>query len=128
MTTNTANLFIDWQQQWHTPPWQACDYLPITPSQSTVKTLMDDAKSCSPSVTCTSVGTGDSEYLTAIDGVENNQGGNGYYWVYFVNGQMPSVGFAAYALNSGDSVVWAYKHYSSGLRQVNQPDHPANKK
>lgn len=126
--TNTANLFIDWQKEWHNPAWQACNYLSILLGQSTVKTLLDEAKSCEPSISYTSVGSGDSEYLTAIDGVENNQNGNGYYWMYFVNGNMPSVGFAAYKLNAGDSVAWNYKHYSSGLRQMNQPDHPANMK
>ncbi len=126
--SNTANLFIDWQQQWHQPPWQACNDLPIVSSKSTVKDLLDESKSyCNPSINYTSTGSGDSEYLTSIDGVENNQGGNGYYWVYFVNGNMPSVGFAAYKLNAGDSVAWDYKHFSSGLRQMNQSDHPANK-
>ena len=124
--SDTANLFIDWQAQFHSPAYQACDELPLSVA-TTVEDLMDEAANCSPTITYTSVGSGDSAYLTAIDGVESNQGENGYYWVYFVNGQMPSVGFGAYKLSNGDSVAWDYKHFSSGLSQVNQPDHPANK-
>jgi len=124
--SDTANLFIDWQSQWHDPAYQACDGLAIS-TDTTVQDLMDEATSCNPSITYTATGSGDSAYLTAIDGVESNQDGNGYYWVYLVNGHMPSVGFGAYILEDGDSVAWDYKHFSSGLRQVNQPDHPANK-
>jgi hypothetical protein len=125
--SDTANLFIDWQAQWHTPPYQSCDGLPISTGVTTVKNLLDEAANCNPSITYTSNGSGDSAYLTSIDGVDSNHDGNGYYWVYFVNGQQPSVGFGAYKLNDGDSVAWDYKHFSSGLSQVNQPDHPANK-
>ena len=125
--TDTANLFIDWSGDFHNPPWQACNNLPITPQSTTVQDLLNEAESCDPPVNYTYVGSGASAYLTGIDGVENNQDDNGYYWVYFVNGQMPNVGFGAYELSDGDSVAWDYKHYSSGLRQVNQPDHPANK-
>ncbi len=124
--SDTANLFIDWQSQFHTPPYQACDGLPIS-TGATIENLLDEAESCKPPITYTSVGSGSSAYLTSIDGVKSNQGGNGYYWVYFVNGIMPPVGFGAYELSDGDSVAWDYKHFSSGLRQVNQPDHPANK-
>lgn len=123
--SDTANLFIDWQAKWHTPPYQAYDGLPIS-TGAVVESLMNEAEECSPPITYTSVGSGASAYLTAIDGVENNQAGNGYYWVFFVNGKMPTVGFGAYELSNGDSVAWDYKHYSSGLSQVNQPDHPAN--
>jgi len=125
--SDTANLFIDWSAPFHTPPYQACDYLPITVNVSTVKTLMDEASGCSPSITYTSTGRGGSAYLTSIDGVESNQDGNGYYWVYFVNNKMGDVGFEVCKLSPGDSVAWDYKHFSSGLKQVNQPDHPANK-
>ncbi|WP_299116376.1 DUF4430 domain-containing protein [uncultured Winogradskyella sp.] len=124
---NSANLFIDWSSQFHNPPWQACDYIPITPNQTSVFNLMNDASSCNPPVKFTFEGNGDSAYLTSIDGVENNQNGNGYYWVFLVNGKMANVGFAAYKLSDNDSVVWDYKHFSSGMKQANQPDHPLNK-
>ncbi len=122
---DTANLFVDWGGEFHNPAWQACDYLPIVPQVTTVQGLMDEAQNgCNPSVTYTAEGSGQSAYLTSIDGVTSNQGGNGYYWIYFVNGQMPSVGFGAYTLSPGDSVAWDYKHFSSGLKQATQPNFP----
>jgi Domain of unknown function (DUF4430) len=60
-------------------------------------------------------------FVTGIDGVKANQGNNGYWWVFFVNGTPPDVGPAAYKLKSGDSVAWDYKHYSSGLKQATHP-------
>lgn len=124
--TDTANLFIDWQAPFHSPPYQACDGLAITSGSTTVKELLNEAEGCCQPVTYTASGSGASAYLTAIDGEASNQDDNGYYWVYYVNGVMPSVGFGAYQLHANDGVAWDYKHFSSGLRQVNQPDHPAN--
>lgn len=124
----TANLFIDWGSEFHDPAWQACNYLSITENSSTVFDLMNEAISCNPSVNFTYEGSGESAYLTGIDGVQSNQNGNGYYWVYFVNGQMPNVGFGAYKLSNNDSVAWDYKHFNSGMKQINQLDHPLNKK
>lgn len=120
---NTANLFVDWGGEFHDTAWQACDSLPITPGQSTVFDLLQEAgSSCNPSITFTYQGSGQSAYLTGIDGVINNQGGNGYYWVYFVNGKEPDIGFGAYALQAGDSVAWDYKHFSSRFRQATLPE------
>ncbi len=120
--SNSANLFVDWGGS-HTPPWQACNSIPITPGQTTVFDLLQEAATaCSPSIIFTYEGSGQSAYLTSIDGVENNAGGNGYYWIYLVNGVSPPVGFGAYLLACGDSVVWDYKHFSSGLRQATLPD------
>ena len=124
----SANLFVDWSSPFHNPPWQACDYLPIEAGVTTVLNLMNEANSCKPKISFTYEGDGESAYLTSIDGVENNQDNNGFYWVFFVNGQMPKVGMGAYKLSNNDSVVWDYKHYSSGMMQVNQPDHPLTKK
>ena len=124
--SDTANLFVDWGGGFHTPSWQACDYLPIVSGQTTVQQLMDEAGSgCSPSINYTAQGSGPSAYLTSIDGVVNNQEGNGFYWIYLVNGAVPTVGFGAYVLSPNDSVVWDYKHFSSRLRQPNMPDFPA---
>jgi len=123
---STANLFIDWASEFHTPPWQACDGLPIVSGTSSVLDLMNEAEGCNPSVSYTSVGVGQSAYLTSIDGVQSNQNENGYYWVFFVNGVAATVGFGAYLLSANDSVAWDYKHFSSGLSQANQADHPVN--
>ncbi len=124
---NTANLFVDWTSEFHDPGNQACDYLPITPGTTTVQDLMNEAGNfCNPSINYTYGGSGQSAYLTSIDGVESNQDGNGYYWVYYVNNVEPDVGFGACKLSAGDSVAWDYLHFSSGKKQPNQPDHPSN--
>ncbi len=120
--SNSANLFVDWGP-FHTPPWQACNFISITTGQTTVLKLMQQASaSCNPSVVFTSQGSGQSAYLTSIDGVANNANGDGYYWVFLVNGKAPPIGFGAYVLSDSDSVVWDYKHFSSGLRQATLPD------
>lgn len=119
---STANLFVDWASEFHQPPWQACDYLPITPDVSTVLDLMNEAaEECDPPIPFTFTGSGQSAFLTSIDGVENNQGNNGYYWIYRVNNVEPQVGFGAYILSAGDSVAWDYVHYESGLSQPSKP-------
>lgn len=123
---NTVNLFIDWASEFHNPPWQACDGVPIISGESTLLDVMNEVAQYNPPVNYTSVGEGPNAYLTAIDGVQSNQGGNGYYWVFFVNGVMPEVGYGAYVLSANDSVAWDYKHYASGLRQASQADHPVN--
>ena len=121
-SSNTANLFVDWGA-FHKPHWQACDFIPIVPGQTTVLDLMQKAgTSCNPSIVFTYKESGQSAFLTSIDGVENNANGNGYWWIFYVNGKLAQVGFGAYVLNDSDSVVWDYKHYRSGLRQATLPD------
>jgi hypothetical protein len=127
MISNSANLFVDRCAPFHKPPFQAYDGLAIAPEVITVMDLMNDATQCGPPLTCTTQGTGASTYLTSVNGVAYDQDSNRYYWVYFLNGLMPTVGFKAFVLNNNDSVAWDYKHFSSGLRQSNHLDHPANK-
>jgi len=120
----TANLFIDWGGEFHTPPFKAIDYLPIDGNGSTtILDLMTESK-----IKFTYKGSGDSAYLTSIDGVSYNQNENGYYWFFYVNNKPIQVGFGAYDLSDSDSVAVDYKHWSSRMKQVNQPDHPLNKK
>ncbi len=79
------------------------------------------ADGVSPALNAQWQGSGASLFITGLGGVEANQGGNGYWWVYFVNGQMLEVSCAVYTLQPGDSVAWDYKHYSSGLKQAVHP-------
>ncbi|MEM7052865.1 MAG: DUF4430 domain-containing protein [Acidobacteriota bacterium] len=118
----TADLFVDWTDEFHDPGDQACDDIPISDGTTTVLDLMDEAETdCNPAITYTYSGSGDSAFLESIDGVENDQDSNGYYWVYEVNGVSPSVGFGAYVLSDGDSVAWDYVHFSSDRRQATAP-------
>lgn len=118
--TATVNLFVDWGGEFRTPPWQANDGLTITPGQTTVFEVFSNA-SIAPPLAVASQGTGQGVYVTAIDGVVQNQNGDGYWWVYFVNGQEPDVGANAYVLQGGESIVWDYKHFSSGFKQASHP-------
>ncbi|MEM5370934.1 DUF4430 domain-containing protein [Paraburkholderia azotifigens] len=120
MTNATANQFVDWGSEFHTPPWQANDAIGINPGVTTAFDLLT-AAGVSPALTPQWQGSGAGLFITGLGGVEANQGGNGYWWVYLVNGKMPEVSCAAYALQLGDSVVWDYKHYSSGMKQAVHP-------
>jgi hypothetical protein len=119
---STANLFVDWGSEFHDPAWQACDDLSIDTGSTVLDLMNEAAEECDPPIPFTYTGSGQSAFLTSIDGVANNQNNNGYYWVYFVNGQAPQVGFGAYTLSAGDSVAWDYKHFNSGLSQASKPE------
>lgn len=44
-------------------------------------------------------------FVTAIDGIKNRQG---YYWIYYLNGQPGLVACDKAIVYAGDSVVWKY--------------------
>ncbi len=116
----TANLFVDWGGEFHNPPWQANDALEIQPGVTTVFDLFA-AAGVAPPLDVQTQGAGQGVYVTAIDGVVQNQDGNGFWWVYLVNGSEPPLGANAYVLQGGESVAWDYKHFSSGLKQASHP-------
>jgi hypothetical protein len=120
MASGTVNQFIDWSSEFHTPSWQANDGIAVDPGTTTAFDVLS-AVDVTPPLTVEHEGTGDGVFITSIDGVKANQDGNGYWWVYFVNGTMPDIGPAAYKVKSGDSIAWDYKHYSSGLKQATHP-------
>lgn len=115
----TANLFVDWSS-FNNPPWQANNGIAIAAGQTTVYDLFS-AAGVTPTYAIASQGSGANLYVTAIDGVAQNANNNGYWWVYFINGNMGTVGCGSQTLNDGDSVAWDYKHFSSGLKQANHP-------
>jgi hypothetical protein len=47
-------------------------------------------------------------FVQSINGVQNNAGGNGYYWQYWVNDQLAPVAADYYRLSDGDNVLWKY--------------------
>lgn len=55
-----------------------------------------------------STGSGDSLYVSAINGVSEFDGGPLSGWVYAVNGIKPDIGAGAYHLKTGDKLVWHY--------------------
>ncbi|MHB8270257.1 DUF4430 domain-containing protein [Bradyrhizobium sp.] len=126
MGNGTVNQFIDWGSQFHNPPWQANDQIAVQAGVTSVFDVMS-LSGVTPALNVQSQGSGDSLFVTAINGVVADQGGNGYWWVYFVNGSVPDVGCAAYKVKSGDSIAWDYKHFSSGLKQAPHPELDSSK-
>jgi hypothetical protein len=116
---STVNNFVDWGGEFHTPPWQANNVVPITPGATTVWDVLN-LSAITPPLAPSSVGSGPSLYVTGLGGVDQDPT-TGYYWVYFVDGTEPTVGAAAYVLNGGESIAWDYKHFSSGFKQAPHP-------
>jgi len=52
-------------------------------------------------------GSGESAFVTTIDGIEN-QGADGKNWIYSVNGQVGDRSFAVYKLKPEDHVLWTF--------------------
>lgn len=116
----SANLFVDWGGEFHNPPWQANNNIPIVVGQTTAYDLFL-ATEIVPPLAIQSQGSGQGIFITAIDGVVQNQSGNGYWWTYYINTQPAQVGCDAYLLQDGDSIAWDYQHFSSGFKQPNHP-------
>jgi hypothetical protein len=112
-----VSLFVDRGGEFHAPSWQVNNDLPIQPDVTMVFDVFVST-GVTPLLAVQSQGAGQGIYVTAIDGVVQNQDGNGFWWVYFVNGAEPSVGANAYVLNGGDSIAWDYKHFESGFKQA----------
>jgi hypothetical protein len=66
-----------------------------------------DEMIASSGVKITQKGSGQSAFVTAIDGIEN-QGANGQNWTYSVNGQIADRSFAVYELKPADRVLWTF--------------------
>ena len=66
-----------------------------------------DAMNAPSGLAITQKGSGQSAFVTSIDGVEN-QGADGQNWTYSVNGQMADRSFAVYELKPGDRVLWRF--------------------
>jgi hypothetical protein len=58
-------------------------------------------------ISITQKGSGQSAFVTAIDGVKN-QGADGQNWTYSVNDQIADRSFAIYQLKPGDRVLWTF--------------------
>jgi hypothetical protein len=48
------------------------------------------------------------KFVTSINGVENNANDNGFYWQYWVNGELAPVAADSYILADGDKILWKY--------------------
>jgi hypothetical protein len=66
-----------------------------------------DAMNASSGLNIAQKGAGESAFVTAIDGAEN-QGSDGMNWTYSVNGKIADRSFAVYELKPGDRVLWTF--------------------
>ncbi|MDP9025280.1 MAG: DUF4430 domain-containing protein [Candidatus Eremiobacteraeota bacterium] len=115
----TVNLFVDWSAPFHLPPWQANDFISVVPGMTTVFDVLLNPDVI-PAPQPLYKGSGDGLYVTSLGGVAEDPE-TGFWWVYLVNGEEPSVGCAAYVLHGGESIVWDFKHFSSRLGQAPHP-------
>ena len=54
--------------------------------------------------------TGDSSYISAINGLAEKQHGPMSGWLYTVNDVMPMVSCGGYSVNDGDYIYWYYQY------------------
>ena len=52
--------------------------------------------------------SGNSYYVSAINGLAERQGGQGSGWTYSVNGDFPSKSCGKYLLAGGEKIAWVY--------------------
>ena len=67
-----------------------------------------DAMKAALGVTVAHKGSGQSTFVTAIDGIEN-QGADGQNWMYKINGKIADRSFAVYELKPGDRILWTFR-------------------
>jgi hypothetical protein len=66
-----------------------------------------DAMKAASGVTVTQKDTGQSAFVTAIDGIEN-QGADAHNWMYKINGKVADRSFEVYDLKPGDRILWTF--------------------
>jgi hypothetical protein len=66
-----------------------------------------DAMKAASGVTVAQKGSGQSAFVTSIDGVQN-QGADAHNWMYKINGKVADRSFAVYELKPGDRILWTF--------------------
>jgi hypothetical protein len=84
------------------------DDLPWIPGLTLGK-LMEEAREFRPAVTFTQQGEGEMAFLKALEGVANESGSDGRYWLYSVDGRHGEVSFAVQPLEAGAAVLWEFR-------------------
>ncbi len=74
----------------------------------TIGDLMQAARDFRPAVAFTQKGDGKMAFLTSLEGVRN-EGAQGRYWLYSVDGQRGEVSFAVQPLQPGAAVLWEFR-------------------
>jgi hypothetical protein len=73
----------------------------------TVRDLFASAGEPSGGIKFAQQGSGETAFLTELDGVKN-EGAGGRNWTYTVNGKFADRSFAIYELRPGDEVLWTF--------------------
>jgi hypothetical protein len=101
-TGETISLAIDFgdgrQPQYEATPWR---------EGMTVRDSLIAVADSPGGVRFAQQGSGESAFLTEINGVKN-QGAGGRNWTYAVNGKLGDRSFAVYPLRAGDQVLWTF--------------------
>ena len=83
-------------------------YTNITTANTTVYALLlECASHYDFAVKATYWGSYDSILIDSINGTENGE--NGHYWQYYVNGTLANVGCDKYVLHNNDVVEWKFE-------------------
>ena len=79
-------------------PWQA---------EMTVADLLEAARSFRPGIRYTQIGSGETGFLSTLDGLAN-EGAGGRNWLYRVDGRHAHLSFCLEKLEPGMHVLWSF--------------------
>ena len=48
------------------------------------------------------------KFIESINGLNNNEGGNGFHWQYWVNDELGHIAADLYPMLDGDRILWKY--------------------
>jgi hypothetical protein len=74
----------------------------------TIGDLLRAAEQFRPALAFTHQGDGEMAFLTSLEGVAN-EGGDGRYWIYSVDGATGTVSYEQQALEPGSAVLWEFR-------------------
>ena len=75
----------------------------------TLGELMEQGRTFRPALTFAFKGEGPMAFLTSLEGVANETGAEGRYWLYSVDGKHGEVSFAVQPLAAGAAVLWEFR-------------------
>lgn len=98
----TVSLTIDFgngaTKEYAALPWQA---------EMTVADLLETAQSYRPGIQFTQIGSGETGFLSTLDGL-SNEGAGGRNWLYRVDDRHAHVSFCLEKLQPGMHVLWSF--------------------
>lgn len=78
----------------------------------TVLDALRAAAELRPGLELRSTGSGETAFVTSIDGFENSSGAGGRNWVYTVNGELARQSCGLQRLSAGDVVRWKFDSWN----------------